>query len=975
MLHFLKPFYSKFSVLLITSSLIAGVFLSAYIPIAESNYAVLLNLVEQQSLLTEQIFSLTLQSTRPTPLEQNKSRLQSELDQSIARYDNRLLAFVNGAEIRDNLDNSVEFSTIQQSPDVQELLKQAQTTWAAYRTQIQAVLNSPHQNDDRELQTLLSLKVQQAELMVQLTSTIDISTTTTLQGIRHIRNGSFAILLIFAPILWKRHLAQQQQQQLINLYERCLAKANDIVIITEASPIDLPGPRIVYVNEAFVRTTGYSREEAIGNNPRMLQGEKTDRATLDAIRKALSKWQPIRCEVINYTKSGEEFWLELDITPIADESGWFTHWLCVQRDITAKKALEQSFDNLTERYQVIFDAMPVLIGYWDTHLLNCFSNQAHLDWFGVDPKDLQGMHAKDMLGETIYQLDHCYHEGVLRGEKQRFERRLFSRDGHYRDAIIEFIPHIHDKEVMGFYAIAFDVTDLKEAQVAANASKQKLQKLYDLSPLGIALVDMQGRFLEFNAQFEELTGYPSDELFHLDYRQLTPEKYKDQEAQQLVLLQTTGRYGPYEKEYRQKDGALIPVVLNGVKITDDEGNEYIWSIAEEITERRKNEQQLVKLKEAAEALAQAKSDFLANMSHEIRTPMNAIMGFCQLLLYKDNPPEVRDYLEKIATASNGLMSIVNDVLDFSKLDTGRLSLTVIWFELDTLISNLNTLFAEAAIQKGLVFEVYRDSQIPNNLKGDSVHIQQVLAHLISNAIKFTEKGKVTLSIDLLSSEHEGANILFSVQDSGIGIAKEQQSKLFHSFTQADNSSTRRYGGTGLGLAICTRLLQLMHSQFELTSAVGLGSKFSFELLLIAKTQPKKPPVQAAVSPDTIPATLSGHILVVEDTYLNQVVIAKFLNLSGLTVDIANNGNEALDMLTKNHYDVVLMDIHMPVMNGIEATEKIRSQAQFANLPIIALTAGVTDEERENCFNAGMNAFISKPFKPKEILATLAEWLT
>ncbi len=164
--HFLKPFYSKFSVLLITSSLIAGVFLSAYIPIAESNYAVLLNLVEQQSLLTEQIFSLTLQSTRPTPLEQNKSRLQSELDQSIARYDNRLLAFVNGAEIRDNLDNSVEFSTIQQSPDVQELLKQAQTTWAAYRTQIQAVLNSPHQNDDRELQTLLSLKVQQAELMV-----------------------------------------------------------------------------------------------------------------------------------------------------------------------------------------------------------------------------------------------------------------------------------------------------------------------------------------------------------------------------------------------------------------------------------------------------------------------------------------------------------------------------------------------------------------------------------------------------------------------------------------------------------------------------------------------------------------------------------------------------------------------------------------------------------------------------------------
>ena len=405
----------------------------------------------------------------------------------------------------------------------------------------------------------------------------------------------------------------------------------------------------------------------------------------------------------------------------------------------------------------------------------------------------------------------------------------------------------------------------------------------------------------------------------------------------------------------------------------------------DITARVQAESEAMAAKAEADRANQAKGAFLASMSHEIRTPMNAIVGLSQLALNRDVPVEVRDYLEKINISSESLLGILNDILDFSKIEAGMLSIENTSFNLDTLLNTLSNLFSARAGEKQLELTVETPPDMPVQLIGDALRIGQVLSNLLGNAIKFTARGYVALQIQVQEAGAAQVKIRFAVSDSGIGMSQEDQLALFKPFSQADTSITRRFGGTGLGLAISHQLVKLMGGEFQVKSKLGQGSTFSFELTLALAPYDAghKVPFQAEKRKAGDLGNmlrkqgelLSGiRILVVEDNRINQQIVKEFLQLSGVIVDLANDGRAALAQLAVQDYAAVLMDVNMPVMGGVEATLEIRRQEIFAALPVIALTAGVTQIERERCLACGMNDFVSKPVNPQELIKVLSAWL-
>jgi signal transduction histidine kinase/DNA-binding NarL/FixJ family response regulator len=404
--------------------------------------------------------------------------------------------------------------------------------------------------------------------------------------------------------------------------------------------------------------------------------------------------------------------------------------------------------------------------------------------------------------------------------------------------------------------------------------------------------------------------------------------------------------------------------------------------AERIEAAEKHSREMEEAVRAAKVAGQAKSEFLANMSHEIRTPMHGILGLSQLALSQTPSPVVQDYLNKILSSAQSLLGILNDILDFSKLEAGRMTVENTPFDLDMVLGNLNNLFSIRANEKNLDFNIVVSPATPHGLIGDALRIQQVLANLLGNAIKFTSRGQITLNIGFKPLQASQGRFSFTVEDTGIGIARNDLDKLFHPFSQVDGSITRRFGGTGLGLAISQNLLQLMRSELLVDSEPGKGTTFAFELVLGITEQEKKAEADLRVKPvsGSIFAEMAGkelfgtRILVVEDNSINQQVVSDILKLSGMSVEIAGNGQEALDILDHQSFDAIFMDIQMPVMGGIEATQKIRSQRGDSRTPIIALSAGVTQVEREKCFACGMNDFLPKPFNPEDLIKTLKKWV-
>ncbi len=395
----------------------------------------------------------------------------------------------------------------------------------------------------------------------------------------------------------------------------------------------------------------------------------------------------------------------------------------------------------------------------------------------------------------------------------------------------------------------------------------------------------------------------------------------------------------------------------------------------EVLEERVSERtsELNDARDRAEAANRAKSEFLANMSHEIRTPLSAMIGITELSLKEQLSPKLKEYMVTMRSASGSLLEIINDILDFSKIEAGKLELDMHTFDLGELLDNLIGVFRESAREKKLSLKLSLSPETPTILIGDASRLRQVLINLIGNAIKFTEKGDVSISADLAEEDHDRASITFTVTDTGIGIEPAYMHELFDSFTQADSSTSRKYGGSGLGLSISQRLVELMGGRLDVKSRPGDGSSFTFTITLL-KGESASIVKQKESGDSAYEKPLEEiAVLLVEDNPINQKIMARTLEAEGLQVSVASNGKEAIKAIQAADYDVVLMDMQMPVLSGIETTKILREEIGLTELPIIALTANVMKEDMERCLEAGMNDFMAKPMNPEDVKNVILKW--
>ncbi|MES2741252.1 MAG: CHASE domain-containing protein [Pseudomonadota bacterium] len=483
----------------------------------------------------------------------------------------------------------------------------------------------------------------------------------------------------------------------------------------------------------------------------------------------------------------------------------------------------------------------------------------------------------------------------------------------------------------------------------------------------VSMKDHERRYIYANAKMAEAMGYSASHMIGKLDSELLPRQRADEAwTQDQQVFEERIKLGS-EEAYVDSAGALRHLWTVRVPLINDGATGAVIALSTDITE-------LHNLKEQADAANRAKSDFLSNMSHEIRTPMNSIIGMAHLALRSVVDPRQRDYVQKIYHSGQHLLGIINDILDFSKIEAGKLDLEVLDFGLDTLLSNISNQLGDSAGNKGLalVFEIWPG--LSHQLRGDPLRLEQVLLNLTSNAIKFSENGKIFIRARPVEDRDGHTVVRFEVQDNGIGMSGEQVAQLFQSFHQADPSTTRKYGGTGLGLVISKQLAELMGGAVGVDSRPGAGSTFWFTARLekgINLLAPNEELVQGAV----LDVIKGAAILLVEDNVFSQQVGQELLEDAGATVCVANNGKEAIDLLLKNQFDCVLMDVQMPVMDGFETTRMIRAHPKLAATLVIAMTANAGREDQARCLEAGMDEFVTKPIAPNSLFTVLAKWMT
>ncbi|HZS10101.1 MAG TPA: PAS domain S-box protein [Blastocatellia bacterium] len=526
------------------------------------------------------------------------------------------------------------------------------------------------------------------------------------------------------------------------------------------------------------------------------------------------------------------------------------------------------------------------------------------------------------------------------------------------------------------------VIDRQRADEAIRKSEECFRNAMQYATIGMAIVAPDGRWLKVNHSLCEITGYAEQELLNLTFQDIThPDDLEADLSYVRRLLAGEIRTYQMEKRYFRKTGEVVWILLSVSLVRDAEGQPlHFISQIQDITARRQAEVTLRQAKEAAEAASRAKSEFLANMSHEIRTPMNGIIGMTGLLLDTDLTAEQGDYARTVKGCATSLLTVINDILDFSRVEAGRLGLDPIEFDLRESLGEMLKPLALGAHQKGIGLAHHVAPEVPDVVSGDLVRIRQILTNLVGNAVKFTERGGVTVSVSMEEMSGTEVCLHFAVSDTGIGIPPERQQAIFDSFSQADGSTTRRYGGTGLGLTIAKKLVEMMGGRIRVESREGEGSTFHFTLRL-GREQQRVPGMSEpqVTGPKSGNSSSGGQralrILLAEDNPVNQQLARRLIERLGHTVTTVNNGHEAAAAHLTGSFDLTLMDVQMPEMDGLEATAAIRGRERITHThtPIIALTAHAMQGDREKCLEAGMDDYLSKPIDPDELEQMIEEW--
>ncbi|MEJ2792565.1 PAS domain S-box protein [Iodobacter sp. LRB] len=612
---------------------------------------------------------------------------------------------------------------------------------------------------------------------------------------------------------------------------------------------------------------------------------------------------------------------------------------------------------------------------------------------GFSPEEFIGRNCNFLQGplsspETI----NAIRNALNSGKEFNGEIINYRKDGNSFWNDLSISPVFNENGVLtNFIGITRDITERKNSEKEKLNKQEQLLGMINTAMDAIVSADAQFNIILFNPAAEKLFGYSAKNILGQPIECLLPIGLANEHREEMI------QFAKNKEKPRQMQGRSVrPVVARhqqghdfpaeiAISYLENNGQPIFTAMIRDLTERKlldealmqfaatlelrviERTQELGAAKLQAENANQAKSAFLANMSHEIRTPLNSVLGMAHLAQLTELTPKQRDYLQKITLSGTLLLDLINDILDFSKIEAGKFDLNTVDFNLSDLIHHISGLIQHKATEKGLTLNIQIDKNTPLALHGDDLRIKQVLLNLLSNSIKFTDSGSVTLIVHPYTEHY---TLQFSIIDTGIGITPEVQKLLFQSFQQADNSITRKYGGSGLGLAISRQLVQLMGGELSMKSELGKGSEFTFHIVLNkAKTDPS-----TLVMPDKVKDNelffKDKLILLADDHAFNQQIGSELLELKGAKVILANNGQEAIQLAQQYQFDAILMDVQMPEMDGITASQILRKNPDYDAVPIIAMTANISTDYRQRCTQAGMNHFIGKPVQAEKLYLAL-----
>jgi PAS domain S-box-containing protein len=908
-----------------------------------------------------------------------------------------------------------------------------------------------------------------------------------------------------------------------------MAESSDVAIIGE----DLDGLVIAW-NAGAARIFGYAAGEILGRPIRLLIPEDRQHEEAEILKRIRRGKHVGHYESVRITRDGRHIDVSLTIVPDRNGSGSIIGHSAIARDITGHKSAEKRLRDCESLLQAYVDNAPAAIAMFDGEMRYLMVSRHWLQDFGLNEQDLIGRSHYEVFPEIRSEWK-AVHRRALAGEVVRASEDYFERaDGHSQWIAWETRPWFTETGgVGGILIFALDITERKEAQDQIRSLNESLERrvaertaelaatnralvesegrfrgAFDASVIGMALIATDGRFLQVNDSLCLIVGYSREELLDRTLREIShPEDIAEDLAMARRTLDGEGSKYSLVKRCFHKDGHTVWIHLSASLVYDSEGRPiHFVSQIEDITARKQTEDTLLRARDEALAAASAKSMFLANMSHEIRTPMNGVIGMIELLLETPLNELQRGYAETILSSGEALLTVVNDILDLSKIEAGKLTLECAEFDLRDLMEEVARLLAPRAHQKGLRISSRVAPEVPGRLVGDAVRIRQVLTNLAGNAVKFTERGRVDLEACVLAEAEAEAMLRILVRDTGIGIPEDQHDRIFQSFTQVDGRSNRKHGGTGLGLTICRNLAALMGGRIGLESRPGLGSAFWIELTLGKRSVDPGPScaglesvrvlvvngrddaretllsmgcrVEAVGSsgqalakllaaPDDDPydvifvghdatevdgprlataikatprftgvpivlltsrggeeagedrsslfsATLSrpvrrshlhdviqrlaisrgrrrdprresaagaepplapSRVLLAEDNDVNRRVALSMLERLGVEVVAVENGRQALEAMDRGRFDLILMDLQMPEVDGYAATSEIRRREAVGggHIPIVAVTAHAMSTDRERCLAAGMDDYLSKPLRPAPLREALLRW--